>query len=566
MSSETTKLHIEMKQTNSMQNGKMKLSSYLFLSLAALAGLASCSGDADSPSQGKPSGSPVVVRATLGDESIFTRTNPAATTPEELQAFTPGDKIAVNDGQQTAEYTLATDGKTWEYSANSYLTWNKNDVTFKAVYPAYYFEGVELATNQSTLDALKANDYMMATETLTKEPTDHTLTLRFKRQTARVIVNIAGYNDQYSNPESVTISDMTLLAYTAPNGSGGLRRISAYTAEDNKKFVALACDTYFSDNNGTLYGNAMLNFTVADGDGQSNGMVVSGLPALEAGKSYTFNITVGKDKAEIVDVSVSDWNNATLDFSDDDHDKFSENKFASIKAQDVGKVIDEEGNLWNSVVEANQAGAYPIAMVAYVGPTGNPAYPHGLAIRFENMFNPSGNVNEKGEVFPEDAASIMNRFNVENRAPSATSGWMLPSVADIKLMTAAAGDDNSMNETNFELPKAPVDGKGGFTFWYGDKFLENLDAIVDGAYDNSKLVQKELDPSGGYNTTAYGFILLSDPTGTDGEYYVYDAGNSCFRLFQRNDADFNQAFRPYDSRREKFEDNARVAIRTIFAF
>lgn len=561
MSSETTKLHIEMKQTNSMQNGKMKLSSYLFLSLAALAGLASCSGDADSPSQGKPSGSPVVVRATLGDESIFTRTNPTATTPEELSAFNPGDKIAVNDGERTAEYTLANDGKTWEYSADSYLTWNKNDVTFKAEYPANNFEGVDLATDQSTLDALKANDYMTATETLTKEPTNHTLTLRFRRQTARVIVNIAGYNDQYSNPESVTISDMTLVAATAPNGFGGLRRISAYTAEPNKKFVALACDTYVRGDNGTLNGIAMLQFGVTDADGQEQYMTVRGLPALEAGKSYTFNITVGKDKAEIVDVSVSSWLNETLDFSENNDDKFSENKFASIKAEDLGKVIDEEGNLWNSVAEANRAGAYPIAMVAYVGPTGNPAYPHGLAIRFENMFDPSGNVNEKSEVFPEDAANIMNRFNRENSAPSATSGWMLPSVADIKLMTAAAGDDNSENEDGFTLPKA-----GGYTLWYGNKFLENLDAIVDGAYDNFKLVQKELDPSGGYNTLAYGFILLSDPTGTDGEYYVYDAGNGSFRLFQRNDAEFNRDFAPYDSRREKLEDNARVAIRTIFAF
>lgn len=561
MSSETTKLHIEMKQTNSMQNGKMKLSSYLFLSLAALAGLASCSGDADSPSQGKPSGSPVVVRATLGDESIFTRTNPTATTPEELSAFNPGDKIAVNDGERTAEYTLANDGKTWEYSADSYLTWNKNDVTFKAEYPANNFEGVDLATDQSTLDALKANDYMTATETLTKEPTNHTLTLRFRRQTARVIVNIAGYNNQYSNPESVTISDMTLVAATAPNSLGGLRRISAYTAEPNKKFVALACDTYVRGDNGTLNGIAMLQFGVTDADGQEQYLTVRGLPALEAGKSYTFNITVGKDKAEIVDVSVSSWLNETLDFSDDD--KFSENKFAPIKPQDVGKVVDKEGNLWNSVKEAYAANATPIAMVAYVGPTGNPEYPHGLAIAFENVKGSQSN--EYQEEYPENAAELIARLN---NAPEYTSGWMLPSVADIKLMTAAAGDDNSENEADFKLPDA-----GGYTFWTGQKFLEKLNAARQGeiyqvesngktADLNYDLVKKWDDTSGGTNTSAYGFILLSDRTGADGQYYVYDAGNNSFRRLSSD----GREFAPVNEFQGGQESRPRVAIRTIFAF
>jgi hypothetical protein len=42
-------------------------------------------------------------------------------------------------------------------------------------------------------------------------------------------------------------------------------------------------------------------------DGEYNTLRVKGIPELEAGYSYTFNLKVGKDRIEVASVTVQDW-------------------------------------------------------------------------------------------------------------------------------------------------------------------------------------------------------------------------------------------------------------------
>lgn len=287
---------------------KMKKTIYIVLTLSAILGLAACSSDVDSvDAQG--SGNAVVLNASVGTGSIFTRTLPLGTDEEQTQ-FTAGDQVSLSDGTNTASYTLGDDGKTWSATtAGEALLWQAGEMTFKAYYPVSNgnsFEVGTVQTSQELLRELNASDYMTATKT-TSEPADHTLSLEFERRTARVVVNIKGYNDQFDEMTDTVVVRVTVYgssssATTEPYDQG----IDAYnmptTAKPNgagRQFVALVFPTDAKAE------SRFLKLTVGEQIEQQ--MFVTGIPQLEAGKSYSYDLTLGKNTVKVEGVSVEDW-------------------------------------------------------------------------------------------------------------------------------------------------------------------------------------------------------------------------------------------------------------------
>lgn len=276
---------------------------------AVIAMLAACSTDDE---QGANSAAnEVKISATVGGNSIFTRSNPLGTKAEQ-ESFNENDAISVTTEGKTVIYTKNKDGQ-WA-NANDYLVWTGNAQTFEACYPGNSTNSISeghIEADQSDITKIAQSDYMISREAIEKAyiPSDRQLTLNFERQTARVIVKVSGFGDEFKdlNPTLSAVEVYSKLKVPAGDGDS-YAAIKTYKKEEsgNNVFYALVSP---GDANST---EKFLKLTVTynDSEGkptQTKVLDVTGIPALEKAKSYTYDVKIGKDKATIGSVSVADW-------------------------------------------------------------------------------------------------------------------------------------------------------------------------------------------------------------------------------------------------------------------
>ena len=287
----------------------MKITRYMG-AFAVIAMLAACSTDDEQGAN--TAANEVKIAATVGGNSIFTRSNPLGT-EEEQQNFNENDVISVTTEGKTVVYTKNKDGQ-WA-NANDYLVWTGNAQTFEACYPGNSTNSIStgyVAADQSTIEKIALSDYMISREAIEKAyiPSDRQLTLNFERQTARVIVKVSGFGDEFKdlNPTLSAVEVYSKLKVPAGDGDS-YAAIKTYKKEEsgNNVFYALVSP---GDANST---EKFLKLTVTYNDGevvnptQTKELYVTGIPALEKAKSYTYDVKIGKDKATIGSVSVADW-------------------------------------------------------------------------------------------------------------------------------------------------------------------------------------------------------------------------------------------------------------------
>lgn len=277
---------------------------------AVIAMLAACSTDDEQSAN--TAANEVKISATVGGNSIFTRSNPLGTKAEQ-ESFNENDAISVTTEGKTVVYTKNKDGQ-WA-NANDYLVWTGNAQTFEACYPGNSTNSIStgyVAADQSTIEKIALSDYMISREAIEKAyiPSDRQLTLNFERQTARVIVKVSGFGDEFKdlNPTLSAVEVYSKLKVPAGE-SDSYAAIKTYKKEEsgNNVFYALVSP---GDANST---EKFLKLTVTYNDGevgnptQTKELYVTGIPALEKAKSYTYDVKIGKDKATIGSVSVADW-------------------------------------------------------------------------------------------------------------------------------------------------------------------------------------------------------------------------------------------------------------------
>ena len=269
------------------------------LGLVATAGLllAGCATDSDNNNTWLSDPNAVHVSASVG--SIFTRSNPAAADETGQKGFNKGDVMGVNNNGTSLTYTF--NGTDWQPGSGSYLVWDDNNLKFQCWYPAdgkNTFSKGYIQDDQSSAEAIAKSDYMTAAVTnLTEIPGDRQLKVAMERKTARLILNIQSFNDQFTADTKVnhvrivgkecTDASETSTINIKPlqNGKGG--KGTTYTA-----LVAP----------GTTEGK--LYFTTEE---STETPLVVKTGSLEAGKSYTYNLIVGKNKVTIGDVTVAEW-------------------------------------------------------------------------------------------------------------------------------------------------------------------------------------------------------------------------------------------------------------------
>ena len=263
----------------------MKIMRRLMGCAAAILALSACSESEDLLSAFHSDPNAVRITAQVGKASAngFTRSNPLGTAEEQAK-FNENDEISVQaDGQDAVTYKY--DGKEWQPQGNKFLKWENETMKFTAYYPATFNGTINQPTEYNKEADLAAADFMSFTGNV-KNPGDNSLTLKMNRLMARVVVEIAAFNDQYT--KNATVKSITI------NGN-----IKAY--KQDKKFYALI-------NPNSIPGATAPFLTLEVEDGTSTTTeTLTNTPTFEAGKSYTYQLTVGKNKVSVSGITVKDW-------------------------------------------------------------------------------------------------------------------------------------------------------------------------------------------------------------------------------------------------------------------
>ena len=266
--------------------------------------LAGCSSEADMSKLMDWQSNPDAVHFTASVNNATTRTNPAATDDAQTK-FKENDQVTVSNNGNQADY--AYNGTSWAPAiADKYLLWDRSNLTFNCWYPA---DGNNTATvgylnaNQSSAEDMAKSDYMNAEKKL--QTADEALNFNLERKTARIILKISGFTEQFeptatikhvrivskastAEGETNTI-DITPLAQKGEGETGGVG--TTYTA-----LVApgeVVAKFYFTDD-------------MSDAEPPTMTTNVT-----EAGNSYIYNLNVGKKKIEVTGITAGTWGQGT---------------------------------------------------------------------------------------------------------------------------------------------------------------------------------------------------------------------------------------------------------------
>lgn len=273
------------------------------LGLVATAGLflAGCATDTDTQNAWFNDSNAVRISASVGNAT--TRSNPTATDDAGLKSFYVGDKIGISNSGSSLTYTF--DGNNWTPGNSKYLVWDTKNLTFQCWYPAdgkNSFEYGYIQEDQSDADKIVKSDYMAAETTPETIPSDKVLTVQLKRKTARLIFKIQRFNDQFTTSAKINNLSIVSKATTDVSETATVNITPLHTGEGaiGSTYTALVAP-----------GSIEANIEVSDGGTISDPLVVK-TGGLEAGKSYTYNLIVGKKAVTIADVKVADWQSANI--------------------------------------------------------------------------------------------------------------------------------------------------------------------------------------------------------------------------------------------------------------
>ena len=265
----------------------------------------------------------VRIEASVG---TVTKTNPLGNDDEQTK-FNRGDQIAVaavDNGavKKTVKYQF--DGtSSWapvadESGTAGYLVWD-TPVTFRSWYPAAAsWDGFTLPQEQSGASGSLADaDFMTWSYEYPTIPEERKLSITMQRQMALVTIVIDKVEDQYDyieNPQFETVkissahtsvkrqSDGTLAPEGNPCG------IYAVKHEVDSKTAYSAIVTPGEAKKDVVF----LFFYIGNGKDYID-HCVTGIPAAEAGKHYTYKLIVGKKTVKIGGVTVENWTTGKLD-------------------------------------------------------------------------------------------------------------------------------------------------------------------------------------------------------------------------------------------------------------
>ena len=262
---------------------------------AAILALSACSESEDLLSAFHSDPNAVRITAEVGKASAngFTRSYPLGATEADQKKFKEGDMISVQaDGQDAVTYHF--NGTEWQPQGSKFLKWENDEMNFTAYYPASFDGNLDNITLPEKYDeaSLAANDFMSFSEKRNNAKGNQ-LSLTMKRQMARVVVEIDGFNDQYTG---ATINNVNSLSICG---------IKAYKHSDGKFYALIKpCAVQNSE--------TFISLDVAEGKSKTTTEKLTGIPELTAGNSYTYKLKVGKNKISVSGITVANWTSGEI--------------------------------------------------------------------------------------------------------------------------------------------------------------------------------------------------------------------------------------------------------------
>ena len=462
----------------------MKISKYLG-TFAFLAMLAACSTEDE---QVRFAGDEVKVNATIGGESVFTRSNPIGST-EEQSEFQDFDQIGISlNGGAAHKYEMKNG--VWGVAESEVpIKWESEATDFKAFYPYSYnnvsnsFDKGYIAQDQNIKEGLALSDYMKARTTYENIPENRQLDLTFERQTARVVIDIENstFTNEFDSPlvSGVTISSQ--LEIPATQGAD-VTEIKPYKMDDSNpksSWMALVAPNAEDASKNFICIKVQETNTADD----PKPYYVKGIPNLEEGNSYTYKLKIGKDRVTIENVTVAEWTDGTA---------ISGGAASSITVEGIKESVATQLKMGNDVVltlNSNASSDIFDAIKAAIKEKGVADGSVNLTLK-NVMTIPDGtfkDVTWLNKVTLPDAVTI---------GKNAFGGSSLKDIEATKVSTVKmSAFDHCQSLKNVNLPKVSEIGINAFHFcstlrnvlfgtltkvWTGDE--RNTDGIFDNVY------------------------------------------------------------------------------------
>ena len=266
--------------------------------------LAGCSSEADMSKLMDWQSNPDAVHFTASVNNATTRTNPAATDNTQT-IFNNGDQVTVSNNGNQADY--AYNGTSWAPAiADKYLLWDRSNLTFNCWYPA---GGNNTATvgyltaDQSSVELMAKSDYMNAKKVL--QSADEALNFSLERKTARLILKISAFTEQFESTATIKHVRIVSKASTA-EGEANTIDITPLTQKGEGEIGGI----------GTTYtalvapGEVVAKFYFTDNTSTEEPVTMT-TNVTAAGNSYIYNLIVGKKKIEITGIKAGPWTAAS---------------------------------------------------------------------------------------------------------------------------------------------------------------------------------------------------------------------------------------------------------------
>ena len=276
------------------------MKNHFFISMLAaaalLGGLTACNGKLDkAPRADQVPENAVRITVGIGNPFSATRSMPLGT-EEEQGKFNVGDEIFVRtSSSQRATYRF--DGTVWAPKEGEYLLWKSDMDRFDAYYPAEYGKIPYVhPTDQSSTEKIAKADVMSVV--LDQAKTKEALHFTMYRSTTRLIVEIAGFKSEF--PGDAKVENVRFL--NKANASAPLRTYIPYAKGEGK-----TGSTYTV----LVPWDAAHNTISLEVGGKTMTAKLSEF-TYDSGLSYTYRLTVGKEKLETTEVTVSDWTGSAV--------------------------------------------------------------------------------------------------------------------------------------------------------------------------------------------------------------------------------------------------------------
>ena len=275
----------------------------MLAAVALLGGLTACNSKLDeAPRADQVPENAVRITVGIGNPFSATRSMPLGT-EEEQTKFKEGDEILVTSDYSDQRATYRFDGTAWKPKDGKYLLWKYDwPESFRAFYTvesglqAVAGASYVFPTDQSSIDKIAKADIMSAD--LNPAKTKEVLHFTMHRNTTRLIVEIAGFksefpgdakveNVRFHNKNNASAPQRTYIPYAKGEGKTG----STYTVLVPHY---AAYNTISLEVGGKTMTAKLSEFTY------------------DTGQSYTYRLTVGKEKLETTEVTVSDWTGSAV--------------------------------------------------------------------------------------------------------------------------------------------------------------------------------------------------------------------------------------------------------------